>query len=358
MQKNNLKYFLAANSCEGFVSEFKGCYNPHEGWRAYIIKGGPGTGKSSFMKYCVAKAEDAMLQYELFPCSSDPDSLDAVSFPDIKTVILDGTAPHTVDPVYPAVSDQILNFGTFWNSKRLNEKRDEIIALTDKNKRCHKTASAYMQAAGQLITDNYKTALAATNKAKAIAFADSLCKKYIPKADTSSKEDIRFIEGISPKGIISYSSTVLNAAQNVFIIDDDIGAVSNIIISRLRALALQNGHSIITLKNPFLPSLITDHLIIPKLSLGIATENSFMHFSSEARRIHSRRFLSNGQLHRSRERIKFNKKVTKQLFLSAITALSEAKSVHDSLEAYYISAMDFEALTAFANEFCKTLFKG
>ena len=135
MEKINLKYFLAANSCQGFVSYFDKSYNVDELWQVYIIKGGPGTGKSSFMKYIAKKANEEGLSAELCPCSSDPHSLDAVIIPQRKTVIMDGTSPHTVDPCYPAVCEEILNFGQFWNSESFKGKEQKIIALTDKNKR-------------------------------------------------------------------------------------------------------------------------------------------------------------------------------------------------------------------------------
>lgn len=356
MEKNNLKYFLAANSCEGFVSEFNNCYDPHNGWKAYIIKGGPGTGKSSFMKYTVVKAGEKNIKYELYPCSSDPNSLDAVIFPELKLAIMDGTAPHTVDPVYPAVCEKILNFGEFWNEKAFAGFESEIIRLTDKNKAHHKTASHYLQAAGQLLADSYKTALSCTDKNKAISYADNFCRRFIPKKSSKAKEHIRFIQGITPLGVVSYSGTVLNTAENVFIIDDEYGAAADIIVSRVRQTALENGYEIITLKNPFLPSLLCDHIIIPELSLAVVTENSYIHFASDTRRIHARRFTANKQLHRSKERLKFNKKVIKQLLISAAVALDEAKSVHDELEDYYIKAMDFVRLTEFANDFCKKLF--
>ena len=124
MEKFNLKYFLAANSCEGFVSEFSRCYDPNDNWHVYIIKGGPGTGKSSFMKYIAAKAEEKNIQCIYCPCSSDPDSLDAIIMQDKKVVILDGTAPHTLDPKYPAVCEEILNFGEFWETEKLNDKTE------------------------------------------------------------------------------------------------------------------------------------------------------------------------------------------------------------------------------------------
>ena len=43
MKNFNLKYFLGANSANGFVSEFGS--NCDTRFKTYIIKGGPGTGK-------------------------------------------------------------------------------------------------------------------------------------------------------------------------------------------------------------------------------------------------------------------------------------------------------------------------
>ena len=54
MQKD-LKYFLAANSGNGFLSLFDTCYSAKDGWKVYIIKGGPGTGKSSLVNEILYK---------------------------------------------------------------------------------------------------------------------------------------------------------------------------------------------------------------------------------------------------------------------------------------------------------------
>lgn len=354
MEENNLKYFLAANSCEGFVSKFAGCYNPNDDWRAYIIKGGPGTGKSSFMKYVGAKAEEKKINCIFCPCSSDPDSLDAVILPDKKTVILDGTAPHTLDPVYPGVCEEILNFGEFWESKKLKNKT-EIIEITNQNKVLHATASRYLQAVGQLMIDNYKTALYCTQKSKALNFAQKLCNRYIKKSDGEPYEWVHFIGGISPKGIISFPETIENTCKEIVVISDCYGAASNIIIGQVRQTALENGYEIITLKNPFLPSLITDHIIIPELSLAFVTENSYINFKSDSRRIHARRFTTNKLLHQSKERLKFNKKAISHLLNSASDTLLLAKTVHDKLESHYIEAMNFHELNEFAEKFCKKI---
>ena len=119
MTKTKENYFLAANSSEGFISHFEDCYDCFDCWRAYIIKGGPGTGKSSLMKRVALAAETKGINTVMCPCSSDPDSLDAVIFNDLKTVILDGTAPHIVEPKFAGACENIINLGDCWNADTL-----------------------------------------------------------------------------------------------------------------------------------------------------------------------------------------------------------------------------------------------
>ena len=58
------------------------------------------TGKSTFMKRIAKACLDRGYKPHICPCSSDPDSLDLVVVPETKIVIMDGTAPHTIDPKY------------------------------------------------------------------------------------------------------------------------------------------------------------------------------------------------------------------------------------------------------------------
>ncbi len=353
--KTNKKYFLAANSCEGFISYFGSSYNPNDNWRCYIIKGGPGTGKSSFMKKVAQKAEEKGEKYILCPCSSDPNSLDAVILPNKKTIIFDGTAPHTQDPVYPAICEEILNFGQFWNSEKIKDKA-LVINITDQNKALHKTASKYLKAAGQIMLESYKTALSCTKKAETKAFAEKLVKKYIPRKNGVPYEWHRFIEGITPDGVVSFPETVTEDFKNVVIISDKYRASSNIIMNEIRNYCLINGYEIISLKNPFLPSVILDHILIPELSLAFVTEDNNLYFTTPSRRIHSRRFTSNKLLHSCDSRLKLNRKILKSLLSSATDTLSKAKAVHDILEGHYINAMNYTELEEFTNKFCKILF--
>ncbi len=357
MKNFNFKYFLASNSCEGFISDFGNCYNPTDKWKTYIIKGGPGTGKSSFMKYMAAKADEKKLKIILCPCSSDPNSLDAVIFPDIKTVILDGTAPHTLDPVLPGVCEEILNFGEHWQAEKLEAYRKEIISVTMENKAYHRSASKYFKAAGTLLNDNLNLSLSITDKEKANRLASKLCKKHIPAKKGNSFEWVRYLGGLTPKGVVSFGSTALCECKNTVIINDRFGAVSSVIFPKIREYALNSGYEIITVKNPFLPTVLLDGILIPDLSLAFLREYEYMHLNTEVRRIHARRFINTTALSRHKTHLKLNEKMVKQLLISGCECLSKAKLVHDELEKYYISAMDFKKLTAFAEDFANKLFK-
>lgn len=358
MKNTYPKYFLGANSCEGFVSHFSDSYLAGDGWRAYIIKGGPGTGKSSFMKYMASVAERYGYSTELCVCSSDPGSLDGIIIKDMKTVFLDGTSPHVVEPKYPGACEEIINLGAFWDAEKLASKEKQIIEVTNKNKLLHKAASGYLSACGELIYDNLKLSRLLANGDKTKAFALNLCKKYIPKKSSGKgKEWVRFISGITPLGVVSYSGTVTDFFENVIIIDDKYGGVAGIITDAVRNYALSLGYEIITLKNSFLPSEMCDHILIPELSLAVVRESEYTHFESGERRIHARRFTDLSQMHSNRPRMLFNRRVARELLLTASSTLSKAKSVHDDLEKYYVDAMDFTALSVYAESLSKKIFK-
>ena len=95
----NLSYFLGANSYRGFHSLYDDFVFSPEVDRLYIIKGGAGCGKSSFMKTIAAAANEAGLDVERVVCSGDPDSLDGIFIPMLRLAYVDGTAPHAAVPI-------------------------------------------------------------------------------------------------------------------------------------------------------------------------------------------------------------------------------------------------------------------
>ncbi len=142
------KYFPGANTGIGFVSRFSGIM-PHYGY-TYILKGGPGVGKSTLMRRVADGAAAAGLTVEEFRCASDPSSLDAVRIVERNIALLDGTAPHTLDPSVPGIDSEIIDLGHFKDKDKFAKHRSELETLFKANKACYRHAYSLLGAARSL----------------------------------------------------------------------------------------------------------------------------------------------------------------------------------------------------------------
>ncbi len=91
-----IRYFLGGNTPLGFHSLYHQLSDPARFQAVYIIKGGPGSGKSTLMRRVGRHAQAAGLNTEEVLCSGDPDSLDALILPQLGAALVDGTAPQGV----------------------------------------------------------------------------------------------------------------------------------------------------------------------------------------------------------------------------------------------------------------------
>lgn len=126
-----IRYFLGANTPTGFVGYTDDLYDCRGGWRAFLIKSGPGTGKNTLMRAVL----DAMTAHgeeaQTICCSSDPHSLDAILFDRLKLALIDATAPHIIEPKYWGAVEEIVDLGSCMDNTRMHEHADAVIELTD-----------------------------------------------------------------------------------------------------------------------------------------------------------------------------------------------------------------------------------
>lgn len=149
-QKSKRNYFAAQNSYKGFISYFDTIFNSTKYDKIYVLKGGPGTGKSSFMKGVSRYFEERVHSIEEIHCSSDPDSLDGVilEHKGKRVALIDGTAPHERDAVIPGAIDEIINLGIGWSKGWLEGRRADILRIANEKKKAYKAAYKYLSIAG------------------------------------------------------------------------------------------------------------------------------------------------------------------------------------------------------------------
>ena len=124
-----VRFFLGTNSAQGFVSFFSQLAGPEPDWHTYIIKGGPGCGKSTFLRRVAAQYAPQDPDAQLICCSSDRDSLDAVILPRFHVSLADGTAPHVLEADFPALRQTLLPLGDGLDPEALAPSGPAILAL-------------------------------------------------------------------------------------------------------------------------------------------------------------------------------------------------------------------------------------
>lgn len=352
----NFSYFLAANSSKGFFSLFDELYDPYDGWNVYIIKGGPGTGKSGMMRKIINTAKEKGYETHQIFCSSDPDSLDGIIIPELKVSIADGTAPHILEPKYPGIIEKIINLGDYWDDKLLKTNYEHIITLTDCNKTLHSQSSRYLSAAGAALRENINICESFFDHKKTENYIIRLISRNISSSNAYGKEKKRFISAITPKGKINLTDELNNYCDNIITITDEYSAVSGLFMNKIRQLALANGIDIITFLNPIEPLNNPEHIIFEKEKIGFFTANKENGFKSLSdKNINVNRFINKEQ-NVFKNRINFNKKTYDRFIKESIDLLSKAKSVHDELESYYITAMDFDKVNEKTNDILNEIF--
>lgn len=169
------RYFLSALTGAGYYALHRQFLRPPERYFC-ILKGGPGCGKSTFLK----RVGDAGARpgWPSSGCTARrPCSLDGVYFPEKCSGFFDGTAPHTVDPALFGANGEYLDLGTFCRTEALDTAR--IRALNADCAMFRLRAQQYLAAAAALdarATPGLvypRTARAARRRAKSICARDS-----------------------------------------------------------------------------------------------------------------------------------------------------------------------------------------
>ena len=237
-----------------------------------------------------------------------------------------------------------------WDDNMLHGCREEIIRLSRRCSRCHEYCCRFLAAAGSLAGDTYRIALDGVNTAKLAGYCGRLAEReYKPWKKAPGVEQVRFLTAVTNKGVWKSTDTAKRLCDRIYLINDESGAVSRLLLGNMRRDALAAGYDVISCYCPLSPFEKLEQLFIPELRLGFMTSNRFHDFSLEIdpyRIVNAQRFTDPEKVKSGKKRLNFNRKVMAQMIDQAQLLLKEAKSVHDELEGYYISATDFKKVEA------------
>ncbi|NLP26116.1 MAG: ATPase [Clostridiales bacterium] len=337
---NKQLYFLGSTSPIGYQTNFFHLINK-KNYFTYILKGGPGTGKSTLMNKIASEFDDRNL--ELFYCSTDISALDAVIINDIKTIIVDGTTPHVFDPIYPAVSQEIVNLGEFWDRDKMSPHKEAIIHCTDENLKCHSRAKRYVRAFASLNSNIYSIAYNYILNDKLDGFINRLVHKLFPKGDKKLRGmEFRHISAFTSKG---YLTQPIPDDYKIYTLNDDYFAGSDYFLKSVSDIALDRGLKIILSECAALSNNIYEHMLIPELRIAFISCNFFNKLELDCEKaINFNRFYDKESLSSRKQKIAFDKKACLELANEASSAITTSNGIHNKLEEYYIKSIDFNGL--------------
>ncbi|WP_313731679.1 nucleoside-triphosphatase [Cohnella nanjingensis] len=130
--------------------------------RRIFIKGRPGSGKSTLLKKLATAAEEKGIEVQVFHCGFDPNSLDMLIFPKLRTAIFDSTAPHEYFP--DRDGDEILDMYTLTMAPGTDEAfAAEIAAIKERYSAKMKEATSLLAEAEAIDSQIKAYYVAATN---------------------------------------------------------------------------------------------------------------------------------------------------------------------------------------------------
>lgn len=347
----NCCYFLGGTSPDGFRTKFADIIYDTD-YRTYIIKGGPGTGKSSLMKRVSSAFPKA--EKEFYYCSSDPNSLDAVVFTKSRIVFVDGTAPHTFEPEYPGAVQQIVDLGNCWNSKMLQKNKPEIISKTTDYLNYHGICRRYVIALSAVVDDIMQIGKIALNDEKIDGFTERFAKKILSKKQEFEEGRVlyRQLSALTPNGYV----TNIPQEYTIYLLNDNLYCGAGKFLQKFTELAVLKGYDVCVSMITILNGSRIEHIFIPELKVAIMTATPLNKLDiAEKKLINFRRFYDKNVVRQRKTRIKFNHSAVDEFRDEAVKALASAKSEHDLLEAYYIKNMDFDKVNITAEELEKEL---
>ena len=345
-------FFAASNSAHGFQSYYDECFNHEEIDRVFVIKGGPGTGKSRFMREVSDSAVERGFTRRMIYCSSDADSLDGVILSNGKRSIalLDGTAPHVYEPKSPGVREELINLGDFWDSERLKAQRTTIEQCQRAKHLGYRMTYRYLSAYGEIYKNRAEKLLPHVRRKAISEYARRLMQPI--EAEPAFEAQTELMGSVGMSGRVRFDTYSVQA-KRLYLLEDYRG-IGALFMEELYRLAEEKRLRVRVSRDPILPDVIDGLFFMESGVVFVVDEEENCPYPHNS--ISMRRFVKTTELRSVRKSLNFDQRMLNAMLGEALAQMQEVRRAHFELEQIYSSAMNFEAKEIFTKNFCNRLF--
>jgi Cdc6-like AAA superfamily ATPase len=347
-----LHYYAGGNTSKGFYHFFPSILEGLD--RIYILKGGPGTGKSTLIKK-IGEKWGKKYDIEYLHCSADYGSVDGVIIPKLSVAIVDGTAPHIIEPQLPGIVEEYINLGVAWDSDKLKQHKKEVAQIKSEIKKCYDEAYSLFHEA-LLIHDEWENIyISNLDKEKAEALKNQLIYKFFGniKLNKQSKEVHRFLGAATPDGPKDFIPNITEDIAKRYFLKGRPGTGKSTLLKALAECAKEKGIDVEIYHCGFDPESL-DMLIFRELSIAIFDSTSpheyFPSRNSDEIVDMYEEIIKPGTDGKYAEEISHFKEAYQEKMKQGIAKLKESHGLRMKLESYYINAIDFSIIEDIGKE--------
>ncbi|CAH2214691.1 PRK06851 family protein [Tepidibacter aestuarii] len=338
------RVFPGGNTADGFFSYYDYMIQQQDANHIFCIKGGPGVGKSSMMKNIGNEMLRLGYDVEFHHCSSDNNSIDGIVIPALKVAMVDGTAPHIVDPKNPGAVDEVINLGEYWDLAKMKENREAILKSNKEVGRLFTRAYKFLKAAECIVKDvavKYKEAM---DFGKINSITLNLIDEILGSVEFKGKAgDERHLFGsaITPNGVVEYTDTIFNDATDVYYIKGDVGTGKSTLLEKVYKNAVLKGLDVEVYHTPLIKDKI-ETIFIKEMNIALTVSNMFKENNYKV--VDLDICVNHDILDKYKDEIEYDKGLIEKLLENGIENIRRAKKEHDVMEKYYIPNMSFDKI--------------
>jgi len=333
-------FFLGANSADGFASLYDQLLDA-ELEDLLILKGGPGCGKSTFMRRVAAAMEQRGQETVYIHCSGDPDSLDGVIFPNLRTAVVDGTSPHVIEPRCMGARERYVDLSPCYDIAGTKTLRTELVAQTKCYRASYGEAYHVLRALGGVDEERRALARAGLDESKLLRRAAGIAARELKgRSEREGRAVSAFLGALTCQGTICRFDTADALCPRVYELCDSYGLAAPA-LCLFGQMARAAGWDAVVCRDPLRPAE-PQHLLLPSLGLAFLTTNEERPYHGRPyRRVRIDAMAEEGLTRAQRAHLRFIRRVRRALEEEAVAALARAKAGHDALEALYHPYVDF-----------------
>lgn len=211
------------------------------------------------------------------------------------------------------------------------DQKELLKGLAEQEKRAGRRVTGMLKAVRELMLENERRQMDCTDREKVLRAAAGIFGKECASG-RSGTEHRRYLTALTGRGFFSCGTAA--GYDRAILLDDPFGGIAAVFMAELRRLILAAGQGCVTCLDPLDPDRIAQ-LLLPEKRLCVITLTSFLPLPTlpeKQRCIHYTRFCDEERLEPHRQKIRFIRRIIRELLLEAESAAAEAVRAKDLLK--------------------------